>query len=116
MEFTLTFIRFLFWALYFAAPLMLFLLLVIIALGQGVGRLEKWGRFDALYWTFITATTVGYGDMRPVRRMSRTLSVLIALTGIMFTGILVAMTLHTATMAFERHVDMGMVKEIKKQI
>ena len=116
MDFTLTFIRFLFWALYLAAPLMLFLLLVIIVLGQGVGRMEKWGRFDALYWSFITATTVGYGDMRPVRRVSKALSVFIALTGIMFTGILVAMTLHTATMAFERHVDMGVIKEIKEQI
>jgi len=54
--------------------------------------------------------------MRPVRRVSRALSVFIALTGIMFTGILVAMTLHTATMAFERHVDMGVIKEIKEQI
>lgn len=116
MGFTLTFIRFLLWALYFAAPLMGFLLLVIVMLGQWVGRLEKWGRFDTLYWTFITATTVGYGDMRPSRKGSRALSVLIALTGITFTGILVALALHSATLAFGEHVDMGMVKEIKEQI
>ncbi|VFQ43148.1 potassium channel family protein [Desulfoluna butyratoxydans] len=116
MDFTLTFIRFLFWALYLAAPLMVFLLLVIVALGQWVGRLEKWARFDTLYWTFITATTVGYGDMRPVRKGSRVLSVLIALTGLMFTGILVALALHSATLAFGEHVDMGVIKEIKQQL
>jgi len=116
MAFTLTFIRFLFWALYLAAPLMLLLCLLIVVLGQGVGRMEKWGRFDTLYWSFITATTVGYGDIRPVRRVSKALSVLIALTGIMFTGILVAMTLHAATLAFEKHVDVRVIQEIKERL
>lgn len=116
MDFTFTFIRLFFWAIYLAGPLLLFLVLVIVALGQWVGRLEKWRSFDALYWAFITATTVGYGDIRPIRRSSRILSVAIALTGILFTGILVAMALQTATMAFGEHVDMGVVKEIKERL
>jgi voltage-gated potassium channel len=115
MEFTFTFIRLFFWSIYLAAPLMLFLCLVIVVLGLVVARLEKWQRFDALYWSFITATTVGYGDIRPVRRVSRILSILIALTGILFTGILVAMALHTATMSFEKHVSAEAVKEIRQR-
>jgi voltage-gated potassium channel len=116
MDFTFTFIRLFFWAIYLAAPLLLFLILVIALLGQWVGRLEQWRRFDALYWAFITATTVGYGDIRPTRRSSRVLSVAIALTGILFTGILVALALQTATMAFGEHVDMGVMKEIRERI
>lgn len=116
MDFTFTFLRLFFWSLYLASPLVLFLVLTIVALGQWVGRLEKWHRFDALYWSFITATTVGYGDIRPARRSSKMLSVAIALTGILFTGLLVSMALHTATIAFSEHVDMGMVNEIKERL
>lgn len=116
MDFTFAFIRLFLWSIYLAAPLMLFLIFVIVALGLAVTRLEGWDRFDGLYWAFITATTVGYGDIRPVRRTSRVLSVFIALTGILFTGILVAMALHTATTAFGQHVDAGVIKEIKGRL
>ena len=115
MDFTFTFLRIFLLAIYLAAPLMLFLCLVIVALGLVVARLEKWHRFDALYWSFITATTVGYGDIRPVRKPSRILSVFIALTGILFTGILVAMALHSATMSFEKHVGVEAVQQIKQR-
>ena len=57
---------------------MLSLALLITLLGQTVGFRESWGRFDSLYRAFITATRVGYGDIRPVARLSRVLSVLIA--------------------------------------
>jgi voltage-gated potassium channel len=44
-----------------------------------------------LYYTFITMTTVGYGDLLPVKPYARSLATLIAITGQFYLGIIVAM-------------------------
>jgi len=51
---------------------------VITLLGQAFGRWEGWSRSHSLYWSFITATHVGYGDIRPIRKKARVVAVLIA--------------------------------------
>ncbi len=116
MEFTITFLQLFYWAMVLVSPLLLFLIAVIIVLGQFVCHIEKWNRFDALYWSFITATTVGYGDIRPLRKASKALSVLIALVGMMFTGIVIAATLAMSSIALEKNMDAGIVEKIKQQI
>jgi len=45
---------------------------------------------DALYWAFITATTVGYGDIAPVTAEGRIISGLLVFIGIGLVGILSA--------------------------
>jgi voltage-gated potassium channel Kch len=100
MQFTVSFIKLFIVGLYLVSPILIFLLAIILILGQIVGRHESWKPFDAAYWSFITATTVGYGDMRPVSRSSRILSVLIALTGLILSGIMVALALNAATISF----------------
>lgn len=105
MEFTLTFIEYFVKAALLALPLLLFFIMLIVLLGQLVGRLEAWKQFDALYWSFITAFTVGYGDIRPLRRAARIIALFVALFGIMFTGIVVAITVATATKSFDKHID-----------
>jgi voltage-gated potassium channel len=65
-----------------AFPLSLCLGGIITLLGQAVRKQEGWSRFEGLYWSFITATTVGYGDIRPVKRQSRLLAILIAFLGL----------------------------------
>lgn len=114
MEFTLTFIQLFFLTVYLAAPILLFLWGLIVVLGQWVGHVEGWSKLDALYWSFITATTVGYGDIRPITKISKILSILIAFIGLTFTGILVAIALNAARIAFDSHVDMNVILEIKK--
>jgi len=47
-------------------------------------------RIDLYYFSFITLTTVGYGDLTPAHPMSRALAVLEALVGQMFPAILIA--------------------------
>ncbi|MBK1873929.1 hypothetical protein FE848_11900 [Marinobacter sp. 1-3A] len=64
MDFSITFFKLFLWGTYFSLPILLSICVSIIALGLFVGRLESWGRFDALYWAFITAFTVGYGGRR----------------------------------------------------
>lgn len=101
MEFTILFLQ-LFWlGITLLSPLLIVLVLVFILLGQIVAWRESWGRFDALYWTFVTATTVGYGDIRPLEKLSRVLAILIAFVGLIFTGILVALALNAVTLTFK---------------
>ena len=59
--------------------------------------------FDSFYWSFVTATTVGYGDLRPVNRASRIIALLIVFMGLTFTGILIALAVHAATFALAAH-------------
>jgi len=82
-------------------PLLLSLAAVIFGLGQVVGRKEGWSRFDSFYWSFVTATTVGYGDLRPTRRGTRILAIVIALIGLLFTGILIAIAVYAGTEALK---------------
>jgi len=100
VEFTFQFIKYFYYGLDLAAPLLIFLALLIVLLGQVVGQRESWSRFDSLYWSFITATTVGYGDIRPLQKLSKTISILIALTGMIFTGIIVALAINAASISF----------------
>jgi voltage-gated potassium channel len=82
-------------------PPLLTLMVIITLLGQLVGKREGWTRFDSFYWAFITATTVGYGDIRPQSRGSRLISILIAILGLMFTGIVIAVDVQAVTIALK---------------
>ena len=115
MDITWSFLKIFFVAIYMIAPLLIFLASVIIALGLAVGKFEKWTIFDSLYWSFITATTVGYGDIRPSKKRSRILSVFIAFVGLMFTGILVSIALIASSEAFHKHVDSEELKELERR-
>ena len=42
------------------------------------------------YYSFVTLTTLGYGDILPLTKIARTTAYLEAVTGVMFTAILVA--------------------------
>ena len=46
---------------------------------------------DFIYFSFVTLTTLGYGDITPVSHLSRSLTVLIAIAGQMYVTILIAM-------------------------
>jgi hypothetical protein len=75
----------------------------ITVLGRIAGKKEHWTAFDSFYWSFVTATTVGYGDLHPLNRSSRVVAILIALLGLTLTGILIAIAVHAATFALSAH-------------
>lgn len=45
---------------------------------------------DCMFYSFVTLTSLGYGDMLPVIPQSRSLSILEAVSGIMYVAILIA--------------------------
>jgi hypothetical protein len=77
-----------------AWPILLALLLTKIGLGLIIGWLERWSVFDGVYFALITAFTVGYGDLAPTRKSTKTIAVIVAFIGIIFAGIIVAIALH----------------------
>ena len=104
MDFTLEFISILVKGVYLFLPILFFLCLVIVIVGQVAGHKENWNKFDALYWSFITGLTIGYGDIRPVKKATKILAIMIGLTGMMLTGIIVGITIEAASRSFKAHV------------
>ena len=100
MEFTFEFLHIFFLDLLHAAPLILFLLILIGLIGYIIGRIEGWSLSNSLYHAFINATTVGYGDFRPSNMRAKFLAVVLAFTGLVFTGMIVAIALHAANYSY----------------
>jgi voltage-gated potassium channel Kch len=47
-------------------------------------------RFEALYFSFVTLTTVGYGDILPVSNAARVLAMMESTAGVFFLAVLIA--------------------------
>lgn len=72
-------------------PILSGVLLAMIGPGLLIGYIEGWGIGDALYFTFVTGLTIGYGDLTPSRAVSRLLAIIIGFAGIVLTGLVAAM-------------------------
>jgi hypothetical protein len=46
--------------------------------------------FTSFYFSFITLSTVGYGDIIPVSRIARWLPAMEAMTGLLYVAVLIA--------------------------
>jgi voltage-gated potassium channel len=58
-------------------------LLVVIVVGTGgYILLEGWSWMDGIFMTFITLTTIGFGEVRPLSPVGQVFTILIAITGI----------------------------------
>lgn len=69
---------------------------------------------DALWWSFVTVTTVGYGDFYPVSAAGRIIAGILMLTGISIFGVLTA-SLASIFIRPETHEDLAQIKiEIKE--
>ena len=56
------------------------------------GQLRDIPGADSLYFTFVTAFTIGYGDITPATPAGRVLSLLVGLVGLILTGIIIAIS------------------------
>jgi hypothetical protein len=71
-------------------PILSGVLLAMVGLGLLIGYVEGWRIADALYFTFVTGLTIGYGDLTPHHVVSRLLAIAIGFAGIVLTGLVAA--------------------------
>ncbi len=80
-----------------------FLVVVLLATGTVFyWRIEDWTVLDALYFSVITLTTVGYGDLAPTRAPSKVFTIVYILIGL---GILVSFLSMVAQHAVDARVE-----------
>ena len=84
------FFRALFHNLMVIWPLLSGVFVVMVGLGFLIGYIEEWRVSDALYFTFVTGLTIGYGDLTPRHGASRVLALVIGFSGIIVTGLVAA--------------------------
>jgi hypothetical protein len=73
-------------------PILSGVLFAMVGPGLLIGHLERWRIDDALYFTFVTGLTIGYGDLTPRHVVSRFLAVIIGFAGIVLTGLVAAVS------------------------
>jgi hypothetical protein len=64
----------------------------MVIVGLLIGHIEGWKITEALYFTFVTGLTIGYGDLTPRHNISRCLAVVIGFSGIVLTGLVAAVS------------------------
>ncbi len=116
MFFTLDFLALFLLVLYLLWPVLFLLIAIIVFLSWRVGRCEGWDFTKSLYFGFITATTVGYGYVHPTRPRTRYLSVLIAMVGLLLTGIIVAAAIGALTDVITDSERYDMFRELFKDL
>jgi len=75
-------------------PVLSALLGIQLALGLLTGFVEGWSLGDAVYFTFITGLTIGYGDLVPRQALTRALAIVIGFSGLFATGLIAAIAVH----------------------
>jgi hypothetical protein len=83
-------------------PILSVLLALMAGLGVVVGRIEGWPLGDSLYFTFVSGLTIGYGDLVPKAFVSRVLAIAIGVTGILLTGLIVAIGVQALSAAMRK--------------
>ena len=60
------------------------------AFAFNTGTKETMAGFNAFYFSFVTLSTVGYGDITPVSKVARMLAAMEAMTGLLYVAVLIA--------------------------
>ena len=76
---------------------------LIIVCAAAISEVEKLPFGDTLYFASITALTIGYGDIVPHSVIGRLISVCLGIVGILFTGLIVGVTVRSVADALSHH-------------
>jgi hypothetical protein len=77
-----------------AWPVLSIIFAIQIALGLLIGFIEGWSVGDAIYFTFVTGLTIGYGDIVPRQALGRALAVGIGICGLFLTGLIAGIAVY----------------------
>src|SRR2546428_6562491 len=80
--------------LYVTWPVLSGILVIEVALGLLIGFVEGWSIGDAVYFTFVTGLTIGYGDVVPRQALGRALAVGIGICGLFLTGLIAGIAVY----------------------
>ena len=83
-------------------PILSVLFVLIIALGLVVGLVEGWSVHESIYFAFVSGLTIGYGDLAPKSLLTRVLSIVIGVCGVLVTALVAAIAVRALTAATDR--------------
>jgi hypothetical protein len=93
-------------AIHLAWPVLSTILAIQIALGLLIGFVEGWSLGDAVYFTFVTGLTIGYGDIVPRQALARALAIGIGICGLFLTGLIAGIAVYAMRTALvDRRTD-----------
>ncbi len=101
IQFRRKFLKIFFRLLLGTMPIWGVLVLFIALLGLVFSWIEKIRVFEGIYLAFITALTIGYGDITAHTDLGKIISVLIGLIGMVTTGIIVSLAFQATRIAYE---------------
>jgi len=100
--------------------LMLYLLVIffsatIIYLYEGNGLNDKINSFiDAIYWSFITVSTIGYGDITPVTNAGRSATLILIISGYTVIAFFTSIVTSSISEKFDNIKQSNTLSNIKK--
>ena len=115
MKFTVDFGKAFFILLRVFFPIWGGLVILISLIGVWMASLESLPISEGLYFAWVTATTVGYGDISPTSRLSQFVAILDAIVGIVLTGIIVSIALNAAKLSIQKNGSLDKLSDSTKQ-
>jgi hypothetical protein len=86
-------------AIHLTWPVLSIILAFQVVLGLATGFLEGWSVGDAVYFTFITGLTIGFGDIVPRQAFARVLAIAIGISGLFLTGVIAGIAVYAMHVA-----------------
>lgn len=83
-------------------PVLSTILCILTIIGMVIGYVEGWGVLDGIYFAFVTALTIGYGDLVPKHGISRVLALWIGFNGILMTALFAAVSVRAIEAAMQK--------------
>jgi hypothetical protein len=81
-------------AIHVTWPVLSIILAIQVALGLLIGFVESWSVGDAVYFTFVTGLTIGYGDIVPRQALTRALAIGIGVSGLFLTALIAGIAVY----------------------
>jgi hypothetical protein len=88
-------------AIHLTWPVLSAILAIQMALGLVIGFVEGWSVGDAVYFTFVTGLTIGYGDLVPRQALARALAIAVGVSGLFLTGLVAGISVYAMRKAID---------------
>jgi hypothetical protein len=71
----------------------------------GCRLIEGWSVHESIYFAFVSGLTIGYGDLAPKSLLTRVLSIVIGVCGVLVTALVAAIAVRALTAATDRNEE-----------